>query len=135
MAIVQRSRVQCIVCFGHSPLLTIDFILHYGRMLLKSNTLQSVEDELTHVTVCTFLINVAKNVSIKEALYRIWCGANRLGDSGVHTLDNNSAVIYVTKSRTGNYDFRACARARGFPGSTLFGRTHTLRRVCRAITR
>ena len=45
------------------------------------------------------------------------------------------AVIYVTKSRTGNYDFRACARARGFPGSTLFGRTHMLRRVCRAITR
>ena len=25
------------------------------------------------------------------------------------------AVIYVTKSRTGNYDFRACARARGSP--------------------
>ena len=45
------------------------------------------------------------------------------------------AVTYVTKSRTVNYDFRACARARGFPGSTLFGRTHMLRRVCRAITR
>ena len=29
----------------------------------------------------------------------------------------------------------ARVRARGFPGSTLFGRTHTLRRVCRAITR
>ena len=45
------------------------------------------------------------------------------------------AVICVTKSRTGNYDFRTCARAQGFPGSTVFGRTHTLRRVCRAITR
>ena len=45
------------------------------------------------------------------------------------------AMICVTKSRTGNYEFRACARARGFPGSTWFGRTHTLRRVCRAITR
>ena len=44
-------------------------------------------------------------------------------------------MICVTKSRTGNYDFRACARARGFPGSTMFGRTRTLRRVCRAITR
>ena len=30
------------------------------------------------------------------------------------------AMIYVTKSRTGNYDFRACARARGFPGSTVY---------------
>ena len=28
------------------------------------------------------------------------------------------AVICVTKSRTGDYDFRACARARGFRGST-----------------
>ena len=45
------------------------------------------------------------------------------------------AMICVTKSRTGNYDFRACARARGFPGSTRVGRTHTLRRVGRAITR
>ena len=33
------------------------------------------------------------------------------------------AVICVTKSRTGDYNFRACARARGFRGSTfLVGR-------------
>ena len=44
-------------------------------------------------------------------------------------------MICVTKSRTGNYNFRACADARDFPGSTRFGRTHTLRCVCRAITR
>ena len=31
---------------------------------------------------------------IKEALYRIWCGANRLDDSGVHTLGDNSAFVY-----------------------------------------
>ena len=42
------------------------------------------------------------------------------------------AMICVTKSRTGHY---ACARARGFPCSTMFDRTRTLRRVCRAITR
>ena len=30
---------------------------------------------------------------VKEALYRIWCGANRLGDSGVHTLGDNSAYV------------------------------------------
>ena len=29
------------------------------------------------------------------------------------------AVICVTKSRTEDYDFRACARARGFRGSTF----------------
>ena len=30
---------------------------------------------------------------VKEALYRIWYGANRLGDSGVHTLGDNSAFV------------------------------------------
>ena len=44
------------------------------------------------------------------------------------------AMICATKSRTGNYDFRACARALGFPGSTRFGRTHTPRRVCRTLS-
>ena len=29
----------------------------------------------------------------KEALYRIGCGANRLGDSGVHTLGDSSAFV------------------------------------------
>ena len=33
------------------------------------------------------------NSKFKEALYRIWCGANRLGDSGVHTLGDNSAFV------------------------------------------
>ena len=30
---------------------------------------------------------------LKEGLYRIWCGANRLGDSGVNTLCDNSAFV------------------------------------------
>ena len=30
---------------------------------------------------------------IKEGLYRIWCGANRLGGSGVHTLGDTSAIV------------------------------------------
>ena len=29
---------------------------------------------------------------LKEGLYRIWCGVNRLGDSGVHTLGDTSAI-------------------------------------------
>ena len=29
--------------------------------------------------------------SLKEALYRIWCGVNRLGDSGVNRLGDTSA--------------------------------------------
>ena len=32
-------------------------------------------------------------LAFKEGLYRIWCGVNRLGDSGVHTLGDTSAFV------------------------------------------
>ena len=32
-------------------------------------------------------------LKIKAGLYRIWCGVNRLGDSGVHTLGDTSAFV------------------------------------------
>ena len=31
--------------------------------------------------------------NVKEGLYRIWCGVNRLGDSGAHTLGDTSALV------------------------------------------
>ena len=31
--------------------------------------------------------------SFKEAPYRIWCGVNRLGDSGVNKLGDTSAFV------------------------------------------
>ena len=34
------------------------------------------------------------HLSLKAGLYRIWCGVNRLGDSGVHTLGDTSAFVY-----------------------------------------
>ena len=38
--------------------------------------------------------NVEGGVKLfKEALHRIWFGANRLGDSGVHTLGAISAFV------------------------------------------
>ena len=41
-----------------------------------------------------------KGVSnIKEGLYRIWCGVNRLGDSGVHTLGDISAFVNTAGQR------------------------------------
>ena len=30
---------------------------------------------------------------VKERLYRIWCGVNRLGDSGVSRLGDTSAFV------------------------------------------
>ena len=32
-------------------------------------------------------------MQVKEAPYRIVCGVNRLGDSGVNRLDDNSAFV------------------------------------------
>ena len=32
-------------------------------------------------------------LQIKDALYRIWCGVNRLGDSGVNRLGDTSAFV------------------------------------------
>ena len=32
-------------------------------------------------------------LTVKEALYRMWCGGNRLADSGVRTLGDNSAFV------------------------------------------
>ena len=34
--------------------------------------------------------------SIKAGLYRIWCGVNRLGDSGVNTIGDTSAFVNPT---------------------------------------
>ena len=45
------------------------------------------------------------------------------------SMQSYIAMICVTKSRTGNYEFHTCARTRVFPGSTRFGRTH----VCFAV--
>ena len=35
-------------------------------------------------------------VIFKEGLYRIWCGVNRLGDSGVNTHGDTSAFVNPT---------------------------------------
>ena len=42
-----------------------------------------------------FKINVtlAYQISVKGALYRIWCGVNRLGDSGVNRTGDTSAFV------------------------------------------
>ena len=32
-------------------------------------------------------------IVLKEALYRIWCGVNRLGHSGVNRLGDTSAFV------------------------------------------
>ena len=36
---------------------------------------------------------------IKGALYRIWCGVNRLGDSGVKVVWIDSAILQLLLSR------------------------------------
>ena len=38
-------------------------------------------------------ISPGRSQLVKEALYRIWCGVNRLGDSGVNRLGDSSAFV------------------------------------------
>ena len=40
-----------------------------------------------------YIIYLQVCLQIKEALYRIWCGVNRLGDSGVNRLGDTSAFV------------------------------------------
>ena len=40
-----------------------------------------------------FRIKAIDGTKIKGALYRIWCGVNRLGDSGVNRLGDTSAIV------------------------------------------
>ena len=39
------------------------------------------------------IVEVEVFICVKEGLYRIWCGVNRLGNSGVHTLGDTSAFV------------------------------------------
>ena len=40
-----------------------------------------------------FLPKIDHHNAVKGALYRIWCGVNRLGDSGVNRLSDTSALV------------------------------------------
>ena len=42
---------------------------------------------------CQCALHVDVSYLVKEGLYRIRCGVNRLGDSGVHTLGDSSAFV------------------------------------------
>ena len=37
--------------------------------------------------------NICTCLMFKAGLYRIWCGVNTLGDSGMHTLGGTSAFV------------------------------------------
>ena len=52
-----------------------------------------IDHSIVHDETCPATQTTQACKQVKEALYRIWCGANRLGDSGVHTLGNNSAFV------------------------------------------
>ena len=42
---------------------------------------------------CIFVLKKSGLLKVKGALYRIWCGMNRLGDSGVNRFGDNSAFV------------------------------------------
>ena len=52
-----------------------------------------VESFHQYISVSDKKYNIYQSPAIKEGLYRIWCGVNRLGDSGVHTFGDTSAFV------------------------------------------
>ena len=48
------------------------------------------------MNVLITIIKYMKQSNIKEGLYRIWCGVNTLGDSGVNTPGDTSAFVNPT---------------------------------------
>ena len=48
---------------------------------------------LSKSSICSYCNSCGDYTCVKEGLYRIWCGVNRLGDSGVHTLSDTSVFV------------------------------------------
>ena len=57
------------------------FIFTYERLFFA----------LTRIIIEKFCF--LQKMFFKDGLYRIWCGVNRLGDSGEHTLGDTSAFV------------------------------------------
>ena len=57
--------------------------------------MQCSNDWLPRVVICVTPSEI-KLIYFKEGLYRIWCGVNSLGDSGVNTLGDTSAFVNPT---------------------------------------
>ena len=94
---VQPSAVIKMVLHYSDELLIINKIVKsqpqwnvlFKLQLQPSPSTQNVGGAYTHEASGSY----GHPITIKEALYRIWCGANRLGDGGVHTLGDISAFV------------------------------------------
>ena len=55
----------------------------------------NVDGHVDHyiLILCSMPLTIIVRLVFKEALYRIWCGVNRLGDSGVNILGDTSAFV------------------------------------------
>ena len=89
LRLVPSSGVAVIVIDGSLPSSSvvrhISFQSHYFHVPAQHPSKLS---KLRHVHCLDVEIH-----SLKGALYRIWCGVSRLGDSGVHTLGDRSAFV------------------------------------------
>ena len=56
-------------------------------IFIRSETPQELQQMLQE------LCDESRRMGLKGALYRIWCGVNRLGDSGVNRLGGISAFV------------------------------------------
>ena len=64
---------------------TIIFILRRIHKIVNVSSFEPFTDKVIR--------KLLVEMCVKAGLYRIWCGVNRLGDSGVHTLGDTSACV------------------------------------------
>ena len=88
MLAVRKLRPLVVTCQTHTVICST---FSFSIFLRKSHLLQP--GDYIFSLIWRILLSTTRRDTIKEALYRISCGANILGDGGVHTLSDNSAFV------------------------------------------
>ena len=70
----------------------INFNSYVGYVSIRVRT-DHIRTVRLHLESAAVYATVRNGYSIKEALYIIWCGVNRLGDSGANRLGDTSAFV------------------------------------------
>ena len=65
-----------------------DIVHNHNLLLIETVPLALAQAKPTLIT-----LGLRCGSALKGALYRIWCGVNRLGDSGVNRLGDTSAFF------------------------------------------
>ena len=93
--VIVRCHVSLVSNNSYMPL--IDMVPSYPDMIITATMeSQRMTEECGHTSTVFTSDQQLYRVTVKERLYRSWCGVNTLGDSGVNALGNTSAFVNRT---------------------------------------